>query len=159
MRLTVLTDNNTIIDQYYIGEPAVSYYIEDDETRILFDTGYSDVYVKNAEKLGIDLTLLDAVVLSHGHNDHTGGLAYFPRTSNHPKLIGHPLVLERKRVDQLAIGSPLCEEELAKHFEIQLSLNPVQVSPNLIFLGEIPRINSFEDVDPIGERLCGDIWH
>lgn len=75
MKLTVLVDNNTYIDQYYLGEPGVSYFIEDCGIRILFDTGYSDVYVRNAKKMGIDLSELDAVVLSHGHNDHTGGLA------------------------------------------------------------------------------------
>ena len=52
MKLTVLVDNNTYIDQYYLGEPAVCYYIEDGETRLLLDTGYSDVYIRNAKALG-----------------------------------------------------------------------------------------------------------
>ena len=43
------------------------------EKKILFDAGYSDIFIKNAEKLGIDLTETDTVVLSHGHNDHTWG--------------------------------------------------------------------------------------
>jgi 7,8-dihydropterin-6-yl-methyl-4-(beta-D-ribofuranosyl)aminobenzene 5'-phosphate synthase len=43
MHLTVLVDNNTYIDEYYLAEPALSFYIEDDNTKILFDTGYSDV--------------------------------------------------------------------------------------------------------------------
>lgn len=55
MKLTVLVDNNTLIDQYFLGEPAVSYYIEDENERILFDTGYSDVLIHNANKLHIDL--------------------------------------------------------------------------------------------------------
>ena len=50
MKLTILVDNNTYIDQYYLGEPGVSYFIEDCGIRILFDTGYSDVYVRNAKK-------------------------------------------------------------------------------------------------------------
>ena len=48
MKLTVLTDNTTRIDAYYLGEPGVSYYLEEGETRVLFDTGYSDVYLRNA---------------------------------------------------------------------------------------------------------------
>ena len=48
MKLTVLADNNTYIDRYYLGEPAVSYFIEDEGALLLFDLGYSDVYVKNA---------------------------------------------------------------------------------------------------------------
>ena len=49
MKLTVLVDNNTFIDEYYLGEPAVSYYIEDQDIKILFDTGYSDIFIKNAK--------------------------------------------------------------------------------------------------------------
>ena len=48
-------DNNTYIDQYYLGEPAVSYYIEADGCRILFDTGYSQAFITNAGQMGIPL--------------------------------------------------------------------------------------------------------
>ena len=73
MKLTVLVDNNTFIDEYYFGEPGVSYYIEDGGAKILFDCGYSDVFMANAEKMGIDLGKVDTIVFSHGHNDHTRG--------------------------------------------------------------------------------------
>ena len=77
MKLTVLCDNTTRIDGYYLGEPGASYYLEDGDTRILFDTGYSDVFMKNAKKMGIDLNGVNKIVLSHGHNDHTGGLVHY----------------------------------------------------------------------------------
>ena len=51
MKLKVLEDNNTLIDMYYLGEPAVSYYIEDGNDKILFDVGYSDAFMKNAENM------------------------------------------------------------------------------------------------------------
>ena len=54
MKLTVLIDNNTYIDEYYIGEPALSYYIEDENERLLFDTGYSDAFIRNAQAMNID---------------------------------------------------------------------------------------------------------
>ena len=72
MKLTVLEDNNTYIDMYYLGEPAVSYYIEDGNDRILFDVGYSDAFMINAKKMGIDLDKVNKLVISHGHDDHTG---------------------------------------------------------------------------------------
>lgn len=64
MKLTVLADNNTYIDQYLLGEPAVSYYIECGNIRLLFDAGYSDVFIKNAASLGIDLSKLTHIVCS-----------------------------------------------------------------------------------------------
>ena len=82
MELTVLVDNNCYIDKYYLAEPALSFYIEDKELRILFDCGYSDVFYKNAKAMNIDLTKLTHVVLSHGHNDHTGGLKYLVKKQN-----------------------------------------------------------------------------
>ena len=74
MKLTVLVDNNTTIDRYFLGEPALSFLIEDGEARVLFDAGYSDAFVQNAAKLGVDLTRITQIVLSHGHDDHTRGL-------------------------------------------------------------------------------------
>jgi len=76
MKLKVLEDNNTFIDEYYLGEPAVSYYIEDNDTKILFDTGYSDAFIKNAKSMNVNLNEINKIVISHGHNDHTGGLKY-----------------------------------------------------------------------------------
>lgn len=158
MKLTVLTDNTTRIDAYYWGEPGVSYYLEDGDTRILFDTGYSDVYLRNAEKMGIDLTDLTAIVFSHGHDDHTRGLLYFPRTARPVTIYAHPGVLEQKRCDGLMIGMALTQEELEKRFTLKLSREPVQLSEKLTFLGEIPRTVDFEGKEPIGERFDGVSW-
>jgi 7,8-dihydropterin-6-yl-methyl-4-(beta-D-ribofuranosyl)aminobenzene 5'-phosphate synthase len=107
MKLTVLVDNNTLIDRYFYGEPGVSYFIEDEGNKILFDLGYSDVFIKNAQKLNIDLLNLDFVVLSHGHLDHTWGLDPLIRlyteaiieNLNHknPIIIAHPLTFYSKK--------------------------------------------------------------
>ena len=76
LSLSVLVDNNTLIDRYFLGEPGLSILIETGDRRILFDTGYSDAFIRNAETMGIDLLDLDYVVLSHGHLDHTWGLVH-----------------------------------------------------------------------------------
>ena len=54
MKLTVLVDNHTYIDRYYLGEPAACYLIEDGERTVLFDTGYSDIFIENARRMGIE---------------------------------------------------------------------------------------------------------
>jgi 7,8-dihydropterin-6-yl-methyl-4-(beta-D-ribofuranosyl)aminobenzene 5'-phosphate synthase len=57
-----------------LGEPGLSFYIEDDQQKILFDLGLNDTFLKNAKQLNIGLNDLDYVVVSHGHDDHIGGL-------------------------------------------------------------------------------------
>lgn len=98
IKITVLVDNNTLIDSYFCGEPGVCYYIEADNKKILFDTGYSDIFIDNAHILNIDLAEITDLVLSHGHNDHTWGLSHliqhFDRrnieTQEAKHLIYHP---------------------------------------------------------------------
>jgi len=159
VKLTILCDNTTRIDEYYLGEPGVSYYIEDGDQKILFDTGYSDVYVRNALKKHIDLTKVNTVVLSHGHNDHTGGLPYFPKWPGRmPALVAHPAVFSPKRCDGEDIGSPVNMADACEGFMLRLSDKPVDIAPHLTFLGQIPRQNDFEGKEPIGERLEGETW-
>ena len=158
MRLTVLVDNNTYIDQYYLGEPALCFYLEEEGKRYLFDTGYSDIYRRNAAALGVDLTRLDGVIISHGHNDHTNGLQYFAETDVRPELIAHPKILERKRYGATDISLTLTEADLTRRFNLRLSSKPAAITKDLLFLGEIPRGNSFENQRPVGERLEAGCW-
>ena len=153
MKLTVLTDNNTIIDRYYLGEPALCFYLEEGDHRILFDTGYSDVFIRNAEALGIDLHAVTDIVLSHGHNDHTGGLRYLMDAMNctNVRLTAHPGVFAKREYEGLSVGSPVTEEECrARGICMNLTCAPVKISDRLTFLGEIPRVMSFESAFPVG---------
>lgn len=76
MKITVLTEN-TSKKPVFEAEHGLSLYIETQNHKILFDMGQSDLFIKNAEKLGIFLEDVDIAVLSHGHYDHGGGLAAF----------------------------------------------------------------------------------
>ena len=158
VKLTILTDNTTRIDAYYLGEPAVSYFIECDGMKFLFDTGYSDVYLKNAERIGIDLHQLDAIIFSHGHNDHTGGLEFLPEAIRDIPLYAHPDAFAPKEYEGMSVGSIISETDLCNRFQLCLSSEPVRLSEHLIFLGEIPRTNDFEGKAPIGMRLLGKAW-
>ena len=161
MKLTVLVDNHTYIDRYYLGEPAVSYLIEDGGQNILLDTGYSDVFIENAVRMGIDLSNVTDIVLSHGHNDHTGGLpAFFAKFSQDVKLFAHPNALLPKRVDDLAVGSPMSLAQLPERVQPRLLTKPFAVSERVLFLGEIPRVYAFEQDRAVGEMpsVCGCCW-
>ncbi|GFI62212.1 ribonuclease BN [Clostridiales bacterium] len=142
MQLTVLMDNNTHIDQYYAGEPAVSYFIEDGSRKILFDAAYSGVFMKNAKAMGIQLEDVTDIVISHGHNDHTGGLKELFKTSfkKRPLFTSHPDVFLKRNENGLDIGSPVTREYIAQRAELRLTKKPIKISENIMFLGEIPDV-------------------
>jgi len=75
MRVTALTENTTEKD--FRTEHGLSLYIETNGQKILFDSGQTELFAENAGKLGIDLSAVDIMVLSHGHYDHGGGLERF----------------------------------------------------------------------------------
>lgn len=76
MRITVLAENTT---DYSLLKPehGLSLFIETKNHNILFDTGQSELFYENAEKLKIDLKSVDIAILSHGHYDHSGGISKF----------------------------------------------------------------------------------
>jgi len=164
MKLTVLVDNNTLIDRYFYGEPGVSYYIEADGVKVLFDLGYSDLFIRNANKMSIDLLDLDYIVLSHGHLDHTWGLDPLLRLyaeagleglpAKRPELVAHPNALLPKWNDEIPqSGSLIVANKLPSFFELSLDKTPQRLSENLILLGEIERSNNFEAQKPHGKTL------
>jgi 7,8-dihydropterin-6-yl-methyl-4-(beta-D-ribofuranosyl)aminobenzene 5'-phosphate synthase len=162
MKLTVLIDNNTLIDRYFLAEPGVSYLIQDNDKQVLFDVGYSNAFILNAQKMDINLLQIDFIVLSHGHLDHTWGLdpllklhteAIIESVSfKRPTLIAHPDVFHTKSIDGLnEIGCTIPETKLKLHFDVSLTKDPFWLTDKLVFLGEIERTNDFENQEPLGE--------
>ncbi|MTK11887.1 MAG: MBL fold metallo-hydrolase [Clostridiaceae bacterium] len=86
MKITVLIENTKGELEDLINEHGLSLYIEKDNKRILFDTGKTNNFIINAQKLGINLEDIDAVVLSHGHADHGGGLLSFLKINDRAKV-------------------------------------------------------------------------
>ncbi len=166
MRIRVLVDNQTLIDRYFLAEPALALLVEHGETRVLFDAGYSDVLTRNAAAMGEDLTRLDWVALSHGHLDHTWGLDALIRLQllatergrrvPRPRLAAHPAALESRSCHGLPqIGATLTWDKAARHFETVPEPGPRELAPGLTFLGEIPRLLDFEAAPPMGSREDG----
>ena len=140
MKLTVLVDNHSLIDKYYLAEPALSFYIEDEDKKILFDTGYSDVIIKNAEAMNINLQEINTIVLSHGHNDHTGGLVYLKDLKQDIDLYCCENVDEEKIHGEHVITCPIKLKDLPNNFKLHIGNNPQKVSEHLTFLGRIERV-------------------
>lgn len=167
MKITVLVDNNTYIDKYYYGEPAVSYYIEADGKKILYDVGYSEAFILNARKLDIDLLNLDYLVLSHGHLDHTWGLDPLLRLYmeadtggidlKRPKIITHEKTFYYRPREWLGgSGSLITKERVSNFFEIGTRDKPVWLTEKLVLLINIPKSNDFELKKPFKKIKDGN---
>ncbi|TAL63737.1 MAG: MBL fold metallo-hydrolase, partial [Bacteroidetes bacterium] len=91
MKITVLAENSVCKTNSLDvkAENGLSLFIEFDKRKILFDTGQSDLFIQNAEKMGIDLSQVDYLVISHGHFDHGGGLKHFLKINKKAKIFLH----------------------------------------------------------------------
>ena len=140
LKITILNDN--VAGRWCRAEHGLSFLIEADST-VLFDTGSSDLISYNAKILNIDLNKIKTIVLSHGHDDHTGGLMYFSGC----KLICHPDVFLRRyrKTNQTELGIKWSKEEVSSNFDLTTSRKPIQLSNQIWFLGEIPRTTDFEN--------------
>jgi len=140
MQISVLTDNHA--GPFTPAEHGLSYFIEYDGFRILFDTGQSDMFLNNSGLMKVDLSDIDFTVLSHGHFDHGNGLEFLSGCS----LICHPgsFIKRYRKSDRSYIGLKFNRSELSEKFEIHASSEPVRITEKIFFLGEIPRLTEFE---------------
>ena len=150
LKITVLNDN--IAGRWCRAEHGLSFRIEADRT-VLFDTSSSDLIAYNAKILNIDLQQIDTIVLSHGHDDHTGGLSLFEGQ----QLICHPdTFLKRTRKSNgTNLGIKWSEDEIRSKFDLVLSRDPIQLSEQIYFLGEIPRLTEFESKQTAFQKADG----
>ncbi|NLL90658.1 MAG: MBL fold metallo-hydrolase [Dehalococcoidales bacterium] len=153
IKISTLSENTAL--HGYIAEYGLSLFIEADGKRILFDTGLSFSAYHNARLMGIDLTGVDCIVLSHGHLDHTGGLAeILHRAGKETEVIAHPDVFTARytirdgQTQEKFIGMPFSKAELENRGAVfKLSKEAVYITPNIITTGEIPMLAEYEGVE------------
>src|SRR4030043_1140357 len=89
VRITTLSENTAQLG--FLGEWGLSILVETESTKVLLDTGMSISARHNADLMGIDLSTIDGIVLSHAHDDHTGGLQeVLRRVRKEVQVIAHP---------------------------------------------------------------------
>ena len=93
MKIVTLIEN-TSQNPELLPEHGLSLYIETKHHKILFDTGATGVFARNAGKLGVDLSQVDIAVISHGHDDHAGGLLQFFDCNDHAPVYLLPKAAE-----------------------------------------------------------------
>lgn len=145
VKVAVLNDNRCDNNSLEC-EHGLSLYVEYDNKKFLFDSGQTDIFLKNAKIMGIDLNNLDFIVLSHGDYDHGNGLKYLDFNTN---LICHPDFLKTrisKRTGKFD-GLNQSKEELKQKYNLIITKESYEISDKIIFLGEIERNNDFEKGD------------
>ncbi|MBN2590724.1 MAG: MBL fold metallo-hydrolase [Sedimentisphaerales bacterium] len=149
VHISVIVDN-TALSPDLITEHGLSLWIEYKGKKILFDTGQSNAVISNAKKTGIDLASTDAVVLSHGHYDHTGGLSDTLDIAKKAEIYLHPLAIEpkfsQKASDVKYIGMPDSAKKVIESRHVIWTATPVTLFSGMVITGQVPRVNNYEDV-------------
>ena len=153
LRITTMSEN-TAASPNLLAEWGLSVLIETDEVNILLDTGQGISASYNADILGIDLSKIDKIVLSHGHHDHTGGLRQILRRMRKKiEITAHPDIWAAKyrrrqgEADRY-IGIPFMRQELESlGANFNLTTKSVKITDNIMTTGEIPMVTDFEEID------------
>jgi 7,8-dihydropterin-6-yl-methyl-4-(beta-D-ribofuranosyl)aminobenzene 5'-phosphate synthase len=155
LQITTLSENTAGL-RNLLGELGLSILVETEGLNILFDTGQSISASHNADILGIDLSQVNKIVLSHGHYDHTGGLKQILRRIGKKRIeiIAHPDIWavkykRREGQEDEYIGILFHRqtlESLGAHFN--LTKEPVRITDNIMTTGEIPMVTDYEEIEP-----------
>jgi 7,8-dihydropterin-6-yl-methyl-4-(beta-D-ribofuranosyl)aminobenzene 5'-phosphate synthase len=165
IKITTLSENSASFGT--LAEWGLSMLVEADGLKVLFDTGASISAAHNAQLMGVDLSAVDRIVLSHGHYDHTGGLREVLERAGKKEVIAHPDIWGRKygRIEggpERYAGIPFAREGLESlGASFNLSTEPVKLSANVMTTGEIPMVNDYEIIETYlyvkeGEELKQD---
>jgi len=152
LRVTVLVENSVIYPFDVIGEHGFSVFVEMEDFCFLFDTGQGKALINNALALKKDLRTIKFLYLSHGHYDHTGGLAELLKIKAPLDIYAHPdIFLERywmKGGVKKYIGIPFTKaylEGLGARFIFHREFQ--EIAKNVFSSGEVPRKTPFEKID------------
>jgi len=152
VRITTLSENTAQLG--FLAEWGLSILVETESRKVLLDTGMSISAVHNADLLGIDLSAVDTIVLSHGHVDHTGGLRDVLRRAGNVEVVAHPDIWVPKYVVfgefSRYAGMPFMREELESlGASFSLTKEPYKISDDIMTTGEIPMTTEYEEIDPV----------
>lgn len=139
MKWTVLSDNRTN-DNQLETEHGLSILLETEKHRILLDTGASDVFIRNAEKMGTKLSTVDYVFISHGHSDHAGGLKHFMVINDKAKVIVSPDAVSGKFFSKRRYFHSITAE-WPEGYEDRLLMvdKPCEITDDIHIIAQIPQ--------------------
>jgi 7,8-dihydropterin-6-yl-methyl-4-(beta-D-ribofuranosyl)aminobenzene 5'-phosphate synthase len=159
LRLTVIAEDSVAYESPYLGQHGVSFLITAErdgvQKNILVDVAQNpDALIENIDKMQIDLSCIDAVVLTHCHYDHTQGLGKVLKEIGKKDLpiIAHPDIFRLNFITDPYLrhvgvmdGDKKVDIE-ASGGSLYLTKDPLEIMPGLITTGEVERVTDFEEV-------------
>lgn len=153
-KITILSENTVTPQVEALGEHGFSVFIEGERENVLFDTGQGLAIINNSMALNKNLRSIDKIVLSHGHKDHSGGLAKVLQIKGDVEVIGHPNVFKtryrlKKDGKKKYVGLPFHRsylEGLGARFNLIKEFT--EISKDIYVTGEVPRKTPLEKGDP-----------
>ena len=150
IRITVLVENS-VHRQGLVAEHGLSFHVQCGERSLLFDTGQTDLAVINAETLRLPLDRVEAIVLSHGHYDHTGGVPAMLEVVPEARIYLHPATFAKKFSHNSGQSRPIgmsdCVAQAIRCHAggfIETTAR-TEIMEGVFATGEIPRANAYED--------------
>lgn len=151
IRIWVLSDN-TAAPPMFEAEHGLSLLVEVEGRRFLLDAGQGETARRNAQRWGLDLRGVEAVVLSHGHYDHTAGLPFLLQCTGPKMVVCHPRAFDAKYYQKGGvrrfIGIPWRREFLESAGALfEENTGPLELAEGVWVTGEVPRRTDFETGD------------
>lgn len=160
IKINILTENRAK-RRGMLGEHGLSILIEVDGFKVLLDAGQTSVFSFNAEKAGADLATVDALVVSHGHYDHTGGVPEFCRLNSKAPIYIHPdAFCERYNAVRNnpigdCIGIPWKNNIDSVKNRLVFVKEPVSINENIMLSGTIPVYQANSSTNFVKKNLSG----
>lgn len=150
LKVTVVVEN-TAQGIGLLAEHGLAYWLEWDGRNILFDAGQGGVLKSNLQRLNLRADCIDTVVLSHGHFDHSGGLADALERDQPVRVMFHPDALGKKYAKsqngpsrEIGIPFPARKALRKSSVELEISEGPTEIADGLMTTGRVPSLNEFE---------------
>lgn len=151
-KLTILCENSVDVPIGVIGEHGFACYVETEKGNYLFDTGQGFAIVQNAIALKKDLGAIEAIMISHGHYDHTGGLPAVLQIKGRVGVYGHPDIFVERIWSSEGKTRFIGIQHTRSYLEtlgadFRLGTEMIEIGPGVFLTGEIPRKSEFEKGD------------